>query len=705
MTMLAAPKTAMRPRTCRTTPFLMAPISCFILVNVWLRPSSAFVSRPPLPKLGLVRRLDGITTSLHARRKKPNTNIRPGGDSGNDVEEGEVGKGPNWIERSFPVDVGGVDSDGSSASELKKVEDYNIGISGVSFQTGSLSERMFDAIMTKSQFAANPDAEIRRAFMLYAMDFTAKEATKAALKQNGLEIALQEDEEDEGMWGDMDSIRLLDDNGVPLPGMIYQSTEDAIDQGGWQPGQAFDFVVRQVPSKVRELSLDELLQALDPEGKLREEAKANNMTLPDEEIQTLGDLANDSIRRTENAPRGATTEEQAFAGIPGKRGYRPIPIGDLLAPLSDDGTENQYTMMHVMNSFVAHGALLLDVSDGGKNLDKAQQLADMWKAIEQFYDQVDKSSTDLPPMQTAMETGSQTAKVGYASYDNDSLQFLETRRDRTSGALLPEEANAILGEAAVKALDEAFALVTGAGKVAVRIAVAASSLERSDAFLDDPAAASKAAGLMAEELLDDGTPDGSGTEFPVCMSPHRLCRYSNNVKQQATVDENENDESNLQSSSREVFGAHVDSTWVTIVPVASVSGLEVFDEEQEEWYRPELAARQHWKDLQSQRGLDPEALFDPDSSLPWHSRYVVLMPGELLQLATRNEVPAAVHRVVATQDSPSRLSAPILLRCRPGVKMDVNRYLGGAGGYPLLESVDGMTIEQIHEGLQPTYFQ
>lgn len=66
---------------------------------------------------------------------KPNTNTRKNKDSGDD---GEVGTGPNWIERSFPVDMG---ADDGGSNELKKVEDYNLGISGVSFQTGALSKR------------------------------------------------------------------------------------------------------------------------------------------------------------------------------------------------------------------------------------------------------------------------------------------------------------------------------------------------------------------------------------------------------------------------------------------------------------------------------------------------------------------------------------------------------------------------------------
>ena len=75
-------------------------------------------------------------SSLSALKARPNTNINPNKKGGS--EDGEVGAGPNWIERSFPVDVG---ADDGGTNELKKVEDYNLGISGVSFQTGGLSKR------------------------------------------------------------------------------------------------------------------------------------------------------------------------------------------------------------------------------------------------------------------------------------------------------------------------------------------------------------------------------------------------------------------------------------------------------------------------------------------------------------------------------------------------------------------------------------
>jgi len=665
-----------------------------------------------------------------ARRKKPNTNINPnspskksaedlsedfgddgdgGGRGDNEEDGGVIGMGPNWIERSFPLDT---IKPSSSAKDLKSVEDYNLGISGISFQTGRLSKRMYDVIMTKSQFADNPNDDIKKAFTLCAMDFTAKEATKAALKQNGLEIALAEDEEAEGMWGDLDSIRLLDPQSEePIPGKLYDSTEEAIDEGGWTPGQPFDFVVRQVPAKIKELSLDELIQALDPNGELRQQAKEANMTLPDEDIKSLVDLANDNVRRTEMASRGATTEQEAFTGYPGaKRGYTPIQMKDLCATV-ENGTPAHDTMMHVMNSFVAHGALVVDLTNGGTDFELAKEMANMWKAIDFFYNgdiDNEKRVQMLPPMTTIMDTGSATAVAGYASYDADSMQFLETRRNRKTKELLPAEVSLILGEDATSSLRSVFDAVSEAGKRAVQVAVFASTSE-AGAFVmnEDPEeSAATAATLLVNELLDDGSESVGDGDYPICMSPHRLCRYTNNQASQL-ADEEEAEEQ--QSSSREVFGAHVDSTWVTAVPAAAVSGLEVFDETEEEWLRPELAAKLFWQEEQKKRGQNPSSFFEtiPEAgeALPWHSRYVVLMPGELLQLATRNEVPAAVHRVVHTKYAAPRLSAPILLRCRPGVKMNVQRYLGDSDGDPLLQQCNNMTIEEIHAALQPTSFQ
>ena len=254
---------------------------------------------------------------------------------------GEVGTGENWLEKSFPVDTG-------EKISTKKVDDYDLGISGKDFQTGPLSKRMFETIVSRSSIDMSD--EIKQAFTLYAMDFTAKEATRAALKQNGLDMVLQEEEEDQGMWGDIEAVRLYDNSEKPMKN-LYDSLEEAIVD--WTPGQTFSFVARQVPAKIKELSMDELVQALDPDGNMREEAKAlrgegegepdeeSLLSIIDDGMTSLEELASDNIRRTESAPRGSTDAESAFSGSD-SRGYRVIKRSDLLRDsINDDGTENE----------------------------------------------------------------------------------------------------------------------------------------------------------------------------------------------------------------------------------------------------------------------------------------------------------------------------------------------------------------------------
>jgi len=434
-------------------------------------------------------------------------------------------------------------------------------------------------------------------------------------------------------------------------------------------------------------------------------------------ITSLAELASDNIRRTEEAPRGATDADNAYSGFD-SGGYRVIKRRDLLRDsINDDGTENETTLVHVMNALVAHGVLLVDLTDGGSSFENARVLSRMWNTAGQFFETISDASVaaKLPGMTTVLETGSsQHATVGYSEYDSGSLKFLETRLERTSKTLLPKEAREIVGDEGITALRSSFQFASDVGKDVVRIAVAASSVEHG-AFLDHPTTAagdeqaerdqkimaSQGATLLADELVDDGTPfPTSGVpidhaEGDVSMSPYRLCRYTDNRDDTGT--------------SREVFGAHTDTTFITAVPVAEISGLEVYDETAERWYRPELRARAYWEEEQTASGQDPSLHYDASSDgnpkMPWHCRYLAILPGETLQLATRNAIPAAVHRVVAAKSGQARLSAPVLLRCRPGTRFLTDRYIGGRLGNELLLDADGLSMEEIHEKQQSPFDQ
>ena len=84
-----------------------------------------------------------------------------------------------------------------------------------------------------------------------------------------------------------------------------------------------------------------------------------------------------------------------------------------------------------------------------------------------------------------------------------------------------------------------------------------------------------------------------------------------------------------------------------------------------------------------------------------------------MQLATRSMIPSAVHRVVAVNGGDTRLSAPVLLRARSKMDMDIEKYFGESPdqdsanadleviGKELLLDCNQLTMEQIHDSLQP----
>jgi len=222
----------------------------------------------------------------------------------------------------------------------------DVGIGGKEFGTGPLSKRMHDVMIGVAQrnFGDDIPMDVRNLYLMYAMDASAKEAVKAAMSNNGYEMNLGDDMamQDVGAWGSVEQVLLLDPlTGNPIEGedgsSSYDSWEDAIQNGGWIPGDGFSFVIRKVPSSSKAMDLTSILNALDPDGKLREEAKEKGMLLPDEDVGSLKDLSVDCMQRVNAAPVEALGEEKVFRGGESK-GYNVISRKSLVR--NEDGTEN-----------------------------------------------------------------------------------------------------------------------------------------------------------------------------------------------------------------------------------------------------------------------------------------------------------------------------------------------------------------------------
>jgi hypothetical protein len=291
------------------------------------------------------------------RKESSDEGTTGGGDDYDPVLDeplGRRGDARNWIEKSSPLGIGKL-VDGQldvTTGEKERSTDgnYDLGVNGESFQTGILSERMYDALMSVAakRFPAGAEipSELEDVYKIYAMDITAKEAVKAALDQNGLSLAIDDAEagQDEGDWGVIDCVYLID----PKTGKIedgsveYDSFDTAVQEGDWEPGQPYNFVVRNVPARLKEMDVSDLLSKLDPDGQLRNEAKEKGMTLPDEDVACLRDLEKDCVRRTKIAPYETQDADKVYKGN-GTKGYDIIKRSDLLVESGNaDGSESNF---------------------------------------------------------------------------------------------------------------------------------------------------------------------------------------------------------------------------------------------------------------------------------------------------------------------------------------------------------------------------
>jgi len=186
----------------------------------------------------------------------------------------------------------------------------------------------------------------------------------------------------------------------------------------------------------------------------------------------------------------------------------------------------------------------------------------------------------------------------------------------------------------------------------------------------------------ADKLIDDGThiqqQTNNGEKHTqqntivagdVSNSYHRLIRY---LKPQ-------------QSSDGMAFQAHVDSSFLTLIPMPELPGLEVWCPSCD--YNASTITNEENMDSQSKGewvtipALDSMKKEDEESNIIY--AYVVVMAGEFLQLTSNGQVPVCIHRVIPPKApvlSPNnnglggerqgeykpRVSAPMFLRPRRG---------------------------------------
>jgi len=307
-----------------------------------------------------------------------------------------------------------------------------------------------------------------------------------------------------------------------------------------------------------------------------------------------------------------------------------------------------------------------------------------------FFDEIDQPNNSH--LQDSLNAIRVTDYV-YAGYDDNvndegKMQLFDTRilsektdDDRNSKSdLLPFEIEDLVGSTIHDDAKDGIDTLFGIGVQVVRAVLG----------MDE---------TSAKELIDTGGHAGESTSYGgISNSYHRIIRYPRQTSK----------------AKADAFPAHVDSSFLTLIPLTDIPGLEIWCPESGEesvpnngeWVRPSIPTTE-----ETQTNRDTE--HDNDV-------FVVAMAGEFLELLSDGHVPVCIHRVVGQDPAPdapdadqkARISAPLFLRPRRGDRgrLDLTRDLGKSnnneipfgtklGMYHrqgLLDECDGMQLWSAH---------
>lgn len=174
----------------------------------------------------------------------------------------------------------------------------------------------------------------------------------------------------------------------------------------------------------------------------------------------------------------------------------------------------------------------------------------------------------------------------------------------------------------------------------------------------------------------------------------------------------------------EAFWPHVDSTFLTLIPLPEIAGLEVWCPSSQFAESADMAERGEWvKPVKPSVADNSGAEAGMDATAKEEDCiHVVALAGEFLQLLSDGQVPTCIHRVIAPKPSPKefgfgssnktykpRISAPLFLRPRisKDAILDVEtdlRDFDNMGLYfekGLMEECDGMRVWDYMDCMSP----
>ena len=252
----------------------------------------------------------------------------------------------------------------------------------------------------------------------------------------------------------------------------------------------------------------------------------------------------------------------------------------------------------------------------------------MWSSLEAFFD---KSHGDREACAGALREiesehhGGQVRNFGYASAETEDgvTSFVDSRLRQTGKGLRLQP----------QGIDENApgfgSTVEAAQQVLFEVGLAAM------------VATGESLGLDASQVADLLDFPGQLPVGSTCNNVHRFAYYRASAKAVA--------KGNQAGTPQVAFQPHTDGTWFTVIPCASVAGLEVFASTEQGWRSPER-----------------EAMRTEQVGGASRARMIAVLSGEYLHLISDGEYKAALHRVIRPTAAPPRISAPLLMRASVG---------------------------------------